>query len=104
MCRLFALAVAAAVVSCTPAQTASLDKIEKVVLEEVTSGTAVALIEQAVQAMLPGATGDAVDLAISAAITLLQDEGLIPPTSTSNALAVQGAMADKLAKRAARLP
>jgi hypothetical protein len=95
----FAHVLGILIAGCTPAQSAILDKVEKVVLDDVTSGASVAVIEASVQALLPGVAGDAVDLAIQAAITLLTDEGLIPPSSTSNALSIQGTLATKLAAR-----
>jgi hypothetical protein len=87
------VAVPSATTGCTPAQSAEISKIEQAVLDGLTSGATLVMVENAVELLIPA--GKDIDLLINDAISVLKDLGVLPPTLFSAAQSMQ----DQIAKQ-----
>ena len=72
-----------------------LSNVEQTILTDLKNGVALKMIEAAVATLIPG--GADVDTVINDVITLLHDDGLLPPDILPKAQAIQS---DILAKKA----
>lgn len=73
-----------------------LDKIEQVVLADLTAGKTAVQIESDVAGLLAGKTGTEIVVIVNDVITVLIDAGVIPPGVIPQAVAVQTAERAKL--------